>query len=451
MFGNAIPIDNQGLIEVANWVWDTVGLTWVRQTQAGMGPATHVIVDSGSITVNNAGGAAAVNIQDGGNSITVDALALPLPAGAATAALQTQPGVDIGDVTVNNGAGVAAVNIQDGGNSITIDAVALPLPAGAATSALQTQPGVDIGDVTVNNAAGAAAVNIQDGGNSITVDGTVTADTELPAASALADADPNPTTSRVGANNLQWNGATWDRVQGAGDNADAVAVAALGRLFALARNYGFNGASWDRLVSGADNADAIAGAALGRLVSSARNFGWNGATWDRLVSGGDAADAVATATLGRLLTDSRLYGFNGATWDRLRSTTTLGLLADISKVASTLHVTATAAVNTAATATLPAAGAGLFHYITRIELIKLYSVLGVAAGAGVIITTTNLPGGPAFTTEQLASVAGTVVQVIDYSYAKPLKSSVANTSTTFVAPLQLQTIWRWNVSYYTGT
>jgi hypothetical protein len=29
--------------------------------------------------------------------------------------------VDIGDVTVNNGAGAAAVNIQDGGNSITVD------------------------------------------------------------------------------------------------------------------------------------------------------------------------------------------------------------------------------------------------------------------------------------------------------------------------------------------
>lgn len=174
----------------------------------------------------------------------VSAAALPLPSGAATSALQTQPGVDIGDVTVNNGVGVAAVNVQDGGNSITVDgtfwqatqpvsaaslplpagaatsliqtdgtqktqvtslpalptgtnaigkvdqglggasawkvdgsavtqpvsAAALPLPTGAATSALQTQPGVDIGDVTVNNAAGAAAVNIQDGGNSITVD-----------------------------------------------------------------------------------------------------------------------------------------------------------------------------------------------------------------------------------------------------------------------------------------
>ena len=31
------------------------------------------------------------------------------------------PGVDIGDVTVNNAAGASAVNIQDGGNSLTVD------------------------------------------------------------------------------------------------------------------------------------------------------------------------------------------------------------------------------------------------------------------------------------------------------------------------------------------
>lgn len=64
---------------------------------------------------------------------------------------------------------------NDVGNAIPVSAASLPLPTGAATAALQTQPGVDIGDVTVNNGAGAAAVNIQDGGNSITVDGSVTA------------------------------------------------------------------------------------------------------------------------------------------------------------------------------------------------------------------------------------------------------------------------------------
>lgn len=113
-----------------------------------------------------------------------------------------------------------------------------------------------------------------------------------------------------------------------------------------------------------------------------------------------------------------------------------------------LLVTGTAAVNTALTATLPAV-AGQFHYITGIELIKLYSVIGVASGAGVIVTTTNMPGSLAFTTEQLALAAGSASRVIAWFPSAPLRSSVLNTATTFVAPQQLQTIWRWNVFYYT--
>ncbi len=54
--------------------------------------------------------------------------------------------------------------------AVPISAAALPLPAGAATAALQLADGHN---VTVDNAAGVAAVNIQDGGNVITVDGTV--------------------------------------------------------------------------------------------------------------------------------------------------------------------------------------------------------------------------------------------------------------------------------------
>lgn len=48
------------------------------------------------------------------------------PSGALTAdvsgsTLAANSGVDIGDVTINNAAGASAVNIQDGGNSITVD------------------------------------------------------------------------------------------------------------------------------------------------------------------------------------------------------------------------------------------------------------------------------------------------------------------------------------------
>jgi hypothetical protein len=123
-------------------------------------------------------------------------------------------------------------------------------------------------------------------------------------------------------------------------------------------------------------------------------------------------------------------------------------LSPMDATAATLGVTATGAVNTAVTATLPAAGAGLFHYIVSIEIVKLYSVIGVAAGAGVLITSTNLPGNPVWTTEQLASAAGTATKVVQDQPAHPIKSAVANTATTIVAPLQLQTIWRINVRYY---
>jgi hypothetical protein len=55
--------------------------------------------------------------------------------GFATSALQTQPGVDIGDVTINNSTGASAVNIQDGGNTITVDGTVAVTNAGITTIA----------------------------------------------------------------------------------------------------------------------------------------------------------------------------------------------------------------------------------------------------------------------------------------------------------------------------
>lgn len=65
---------------------------------------------------------------------------------------QANSGVDIGDVTINNASGGSAVNIQDGGNSITVDGSltnisgTISLPTGASTSALQTS-----GNTTLSN------------------------------------------------------------------------------------------------------------------------------------------------------------------------------------------------------------------------------------------------------------------------------------------------------------
>lgn len=143
------------------------------------------------------GGTQKTRITDG----TDDALVTPT--GELQVLATAQPGVDIGDVTINNAAGASAVNIQDGGNSITVD--------GAVAA---TQSGTwDIGTVTtITN-----VVHIDDNASSITVDGTVaisgSVDTELPSAAALADATANPTTTNLGAELMLYNNSTWDRAR----------------------------------------------------------------------------------------------------------------------------------------------------------------------------------------------------------------------------------------------
>jgi len=116
---------------------------------------------------------------------------------------------------------------------------------------------------------------------------------------------------------------------------------------------------------------------------------------------------------------------------------------------STLHVTATATANASATATLPAAGAGLFHYITNIHLCR-NATAALAGTATLIHTTTNLPGSPAWSVGNAMIAGGTQID-LDYSPTTPLKSSVANTATTVVMPAAGAAVLnRVNVSYYIG-
>ena len=86
--------------------------------------------------------------------------------------LGANSGVDIGDVTINNASGGSAVNIQDGGNTITVDGTVaatqsgtwnitnvsgtVSLPTGAATAANQSTEIVSLGllDDAVNNDGG---------------------------------------------------------------------------------------------------------------------------------------------------------------------------------------------------------------------------------------------------------------------------------------------------------
>lgn len=118
-------------------------------------------------------------------------------------------------------------------------------------------------------------------------------------------------------------------------------------------------------------------------------------------------------------------------------------------IPSNLHVTATAAAASAATATLPAAGVGMFHYITSIHLMR-NATAAVVGSATLIHTSTNLPGSPAWSVGNAIAVGGTQLD-LDYKPTTPLKSLVANTNTTIVmAAGGVGVLNRINVSYYVG-
>lgn len=77
-----------------------------------------------------------VTLTDGTDTLLIDA------SGNLQAILAANDGTDIGDVTINNGAGASAVNIQDGGNTITVDGT-----VGISGSVTVTASQLDIDDL----------------------------------------------------------------------------------------------------------------------------------------------------------------------------------------------------------------------------------------------------------------------------------------------------------------
>lgn len=182
--GNPVPVS--GVVAATqSGTWNvglSTGSNTVGKIDQGTGGASAWKVDgsavtqpvSGTVTANQGG---TWTVQPGntanttawkvdGSAVTqpVSAASLPLPTGAATAALQTQPGVDIGDVTINNAFGVSAVNIQDGGNSITVDATNLDVALSTRLKPADTLTAV----TTVGTIAN--VVHVDDNAGSLTVD-----------------------------------------------------------------------------------------------------------------------------------------------------------------------------------------------------------------------------------------------------------------------------------------
>lgn len=91
-------------------------------------------IPSQQLTVNADG---SVNVTDNGASLTVDAINLDIrdlvfatdkaDVSGSVITLDAPTLAALESITVQNGAGVAAVNIQDGGNSITVDSIDLDI------------------------------------------------------------------------------------------------------------------------------------------------------------------------------------------------------------------------------------------------------------------------------------------------------------------------------------
>jgi hypothetical protein len=91
---------------------------------------------------------------------------------SGTWVLGANSGVDIGDVTINNGTGVNAVNIQDGGNTITVDGTVAATQSGTwniGTLTSITNPVTVSGTVTASNTSGDVAHDSPDSGNPVKI------------------------------------------------------------------------------------------------------------------------------------------------------------------------------------------------------------------------------------------------------------------------------------------
>lgn len=102
---------------------------------------------------------------------------------------------------------------------------------------------------------------------------------------------------------------------------------------------------------------------------------------------------------------------------------------------SNLIATTISGANATVTLTIAAAGAGLFHYITSLEIINVNPTAAAIVGSAVTLgyTSTNIPGSPAWTAGN-ALAAGVEKVVERITYPGGVKTTTANTATTIVAP-----------------
>lgn len=112
-----------------------------------------------------------------------------------------------------------------------------------------------------------------------------------------------------------------------------------------------------------------------------------------------------------------------------------------------IPITVTAAANAITTLTIPAPPAGLFNYITSIDITR-NATAALAGTATLVITTTNLPNSYAWSVGNAMIAGGTQIDV-KKDYTQPIKSTSAAVATTIVCPAAgAAVLWRISANYY---
>jgi predicted amino acid dehydrogenase len=186
-----IPVDSSG----------TEILPATEATQA----TVHGHVDSidGKITECDTG---AVVVASGDVTSNAQNIATQTTLAAINTKLVT--GTDIGDVTINNAAGAAAVNIQDGGNVVTVDGTVTAIPPAVTAHDARIDTATATTNVEVVAAAGTIIYVV---GYQLQAKG----DVEVVLRSASTDISPewdlNAREGAICAHIAQWNTTKTDR------------------------------------------------------------------------------------------------------------------------------------------------------------------------------------------------------------------------------------------------
>lgn len=203
----AIALDADGAVQISDG-GNTITVDGTVTANAGTGP----------FTVDNGGTFAVQAAQSGTWNVTNISGTVSLPTGAAT---ETTLSTVAGDTTSLDGKFSASAALADnfanptttgvGAFSMLYDGATWDRAPGNATDGLLVNLGTNndiTGTVTANAGTGTFTV---DNGGTFAVQAAVD---ELPAAAAAADTFANPTTTSVLGMGMLYNGTTWDRVRG---------------------------------------------------------------------------------------------------------------------------------------------------------------------------------------------------------------------------------------------